>query len=58
MGMISFLKEAGEKLFGKSPEIAAVVAEPSNAEKVAAANGRRPRPSAPTSARRACRPTR
>jgi nucleoid-associated protein YgaU len=38
MGMISFLKEAGEKLFGKSPEIAAVVAEPSNAEKVAAAN--------------------
>ena len=38
MGMISFFKEAGEKLFGKSPEIAAAVAEPSNAEKAAAAN--------------------
>jgi nucleoid-associated protein YgaU len=38
MGMISFFKEAGEKLFGKSPEIAATVAEPSNAEKSAAAN--------------------
>jgi len=38
MGMISFLKEAGEKLFGHSPEIAAAVAEPSNAEKAAAAN--------------------
>ena len=38
MGMISFLKEAGEKLFGKSPEVAAVIAEPTNEEKVAAAN--------------------
>ncbi len=38
MGMISFLKEAGEKLFGHKPEIAAAVAEPSNEEKVAAAN--------------------
>ncbi len=38
MGMISFLKEAGEKLFGKKPEIAAAVAEPTNAEKVASAN--------------------
>ena len=37
MGMISFLKEAGEKLFGKSPEVAAVIAEPTNEEKVAAA---------------------
>lgn len=38
MGMISFLKEAGEKLFGKKPEIDAVIAEPSNEQKIAAAN--------------------
>ncbi len=38
MGMISFLKEAGEKLFGKKPEVAAAIAEPSNEEKLAAAN--------------------
>ncbi len=38
MGMISFLKEAGEKLFGKKPEIAAAAAEPSSQEKLAAAN--------------------
>jgi nucleoid-associated protein YgaU len=38
MGMISFFKEAGEKLFGKKPEIAAAVAEPSSEEKLAAAN--------------------
>ena len=38
MGMISFIKEAGQKLFGSKPEIAAAVAEPSNEEKVAAAN--------------------
>ena len=38
MGMISFLKEAGEKLFGKKPEIAAAAAEPSNQEKLAKAN--------------------
>lgn len=38
MGMISFLKEAGEKLFGKKPEVAAAAAEPSNQEKLAAAN--------------------
>ena len=38
MGMISFLKEAGEKLFGGKPEIAAAIAEPSNEGKVAAAN--------------------
>jgi nucleoid-associated protein YgaU len=38
MGMISFLKEAGEKLFGKKPEIAAAIAEPTNEEKIAAAN--------------------
>lgn len=38
MGVISFFKEAGEKLFGKSPEIAAAVAEPSSADKSAAAN--------------------
>lgn len=38
MGMISFLKEAGEKLFGKKPEVAAAIAEPTNAEKLAAAN--------------------
>lgn len=38
MGMISFLKEAGEKLFGKAPEVAAAIAEPSNEEKIAAAN--------------------
>jgi nucleoid-associated protein YgaU len=38
MGMISFIKEAGEKLFGHKPEIAAAVAEPSSEEKAAAAN--------------------
>lgn len=38
MGMISFIKEAGEKLFGNKPEIAAAVVEPSSAEKAAAAN--------------------
>lgn len=38
MGMISFLKEAGEKLFGKKPEVAAAIAEPSNEEKLAKAN--------------------
>ena len=38
MGMISFLKEAGEKLFGKKPEIAAAAAEPSSQEKLAKAN--------------------
>jgi len=38
MGMISFFKEAGEKLFGHKPEISAAVAEPSNEEKAAAAN--------------------
>ena len=38
MGMISFIKEAGQKLFGNKPEIAAAVAEPSNQEKAAAAN--------------------
>lgn len=38
MGMISFLKEAGEKLFGGKPAVAAAIAEPSNQEKLAAAN--------------------
>jgi len=38
MGMISFLKEAGEKLFGKKPEIAAAAAEPTSQEKLAKAN--------------------
>jgi nucleoid-associated protein YgaU len=38
MGMISFLKEAGEKLFGKKPEVAAAAAEPTSQEKLAAAN--------------------
>ena len=38
MGMISFIKEAGEKLFGHAPAIAAAVAEPSNEEKAATAN--------------------
>ena len=38
MGMISFLKEAGEKLFGGKPAVAAAIAEPTNAEKLAAAN--------------------
>ncbi len=38
MGLMSFIKEAGEKLFGKKPEVAAAAAEPSNQEKVAAAN--------------------
>ena len=38
MGMISFLKEAGEKLFGKKPEIAEAAAEPTNQEKLAKAN--------------------
>jgi nucleoid-associated protein YgaU len=38
MGIISFFKEAGQKLFGNKPEVAAAVAEPSNEEKAAAAN--------------------
>ncbi len=38
MGMISFLKEAGEKLFGGKPAVAAAIAEPSSQEKLAAAN--------------------
>ncbi len=38
MGMVSFFKEAGEKLFGHKPEISAAVAEPSSEEKAAAAN--------------------
>lgn len=38
MGMISFLKEAGEKLFGGKPAVAAAIAEPTNQEKLAAAN--------------------
>lgn len=38
MGMISFIKEAGEKLFGHTPAVADAVAEPSNEEKAAAAN--------------------
>ena len=38
MGIVSFFKEAGEKLFGHKPEIAAAVAEPSNEDKAAAAN--------------------
>jgi nucleoid-associated protein YgaU len=38
MGLMSFIKEAGEKLFGKSPEVAAAAAEPSNQDKAAAAN--------------------
>lgn len=38
MGMISFFKEAGQKLFGSKPEVAAAVAEPSNVEKLATAN--------------------
>jgi nucleoid-associated protein YgaU len=38
MGMVSFFKDAGEKLFGHKPEVAAAVAEPSNAEKAEAAN--------------------
>ncbi len=39
MGFFSFIKDAGEKLFGKKPEIEAAVAEPSSEEKSAAANG-------------------
>ncbi len=38
MGLIAFFKDAGEKLFGKKPEVAAAVAEPGNAEKAAAAS--------------------
>lgn len=38
MGIVSFFKEAGQKLFGSKPEVAAAVAEPSNEEKAAAAN--------------------
>ena len=38
MGIVSFFKEAGEKLFGSKPEVAEAVAEPSNEEKAAAAN--------------------
>ena len=38
MGIISFIKEAGEKLFGGSPAVAAALAEPSNQEKLATAN--------------------
>ena len=36
--MISFLKEAGEKLFGTKPEIAAAAAEPSSQDNLAKAN--------------------
>jgi nucleoid-associated protein YgaU len=38
MGLIAFLQEAGEKLFGSSPEVKAAVAEPTQADKVAAAS--------------------
>ena len=38
MGLMSFIKEAGEKLFGKKPEVAAAAAEPTSQEKLAAAN--------------------
>ncbi len=38
MGLMSFIKEAGEKLFGKKPEVAAAAAEPSSQDKLAAAN--------------------
>ena len=38
MGMISFLKDAGEKLFSHKPEVEAAVAEPDKTDKVAAAN--------------------
>ena len=38
MGMISFFKEAGEKLFGKKPEMEAAAAEPDSQEKSVAAN--------------------
>ncbi len=38
MGLVSFFKEAGEKLFGKSPEVQAATAEPTNTDKVASAN--------------------
>jgi len=41
MGMLSFIKEAGEKLFGKGPAQAAMTAaqaDPSSAEKTKAAN--------------------
>jgi nucleoid-associated protein YgaU len=38
MGLMSFIKDAGEKLFGKKPEVAAAAAEPSSQEKLAAAN--------------------
>ncbi|MEP6559390.1 MAG: peptidoglycan-binding protein LysM [Burkholderiales bacterium] len=38
MGLISFFKEAGEKLFHKKAEVEAAIAEPSNADKATAAN--------------------
>jgi nucleoid-associated protein YgaU len=38
MGLIAFLKDAGEKLFGHSEEIQAAVAQPTQADKVAAAS--------------------
>ena len=38
MGLIAFLKDAGEKLFGSNPEVKAAVAEPTQAEKLAAAS--------------------
>ncbi len=38
MGIVSFFKDAGEKLFGHKPEVAEAVAEPSNEEKAAAAS--------------------
>lgn len=38
MGLIAFLKDAGEKLFGSSPEVKAAVAEPSQADKAVAAS--------------------
>lgn len=38
MGLVSFFKEAGEKLFGKNPEVQAATAGPSDAGKASAAN--------------------
>lgn len=38
MSLISFFKEAGEKLFHNKPEVEQAAAEPNNADKAAAAN--------------------
>jgi hypothetical protein len=54
MGLMDFVKDAGEKLFGHGPAQAAVkeaAADPSSQAKVQAANSARPMRSSNTSSR-------